>query len=259
MIPDKINSSSSTLLTIMSTDLELTALVNEADIGRIKKGQEVEFTSSSYSDKTFKGKVLRITPQATSVSNVQYYPVLISCADPNGELLSGMSVSVNIIVERKSNVLTIPMMAVSFSQTFLKNNPDAMQTGKTNPSSNSSGSGQMTGKPSAMSNTQNNASTNQRAQQTAAGNSQSGNKAALVVLLKNKQPSLQRVVLGLSDGSNYEVVEGLSEDDQVAVGSDQLSSQTDAAGSSSSTSNSSKQQNQQRGGGAGMGGPPPGM
>jgi HlyD family secretion protein len=69
-----INASSATLLTIMSEELQLSALVNEADIGRIKVGQDVEFTSSTFADKTFTGQVLRITPQATTVSNVQYYP-----------------------------------------------------------------------------------------------------------------------------------------------------------------------------------------
>ncbi|MCX5780292.1 MAG: efflux RND transporter periplasmic adaptor subunit [Firmicutes bacterium] len=124
-----INSASSTLLTVMSNDLQISSLVNEADIGRIKVGQEVEFSSSSFSNKTFTGQVMRITPQATTVSNVQYYPVLISCNDPNGVLLSGMSVSVKVIVARESDVLTVPMMAVSYAQTYLKSNPSLAPSG----------------------------------------------------------------------------------------------------------------------------------
>lgn len=124
-----INSSTSTLLTVMSNDLQISSLVNEADIGRIKVGQEVEFTSSSFSNQLFKGTVLRITPQATTVSNVQYYPVLISCNDPNSVLLSGMSVSVKVIVARESDVMTVPMMAVSYAQTYLKSNPSLAPSG----------------------------------------------------------------------------------------------------------------------------------
>lgn len=71
-----INASSSILLTVMSEDLQLNALVNEADIGRVRIGQEVEFTSNTYPDEVFQGKVLRITPEAQTVSSVQYYPVL---------------------------------------------------------------------------------------------------------------------------------------------------------------------------------------
>lgn len=118
-----INTSSSTLLTVMSDELQMSALVNEADIGKVKVGQDVEFTSSSFSDKTFSGKVVRITPQASTVSNVQYYPVLISCDDPDDVLLSGMSVSATIIIERAKDAVTVPMMAVSYAQTYLKSNP----------------------------------------------------------------------------------------------------------------------------------------
>lgn len=124
-----INSSTSTLLTIMSDDLQLSSLVNEADIGRIKVGQDVEFTSSSFANTTFTGKVLRITPQASTVSSVQYYPVLISVDDPNKVLMSGMSVSAKIIVERASNTMTVSMMAVSYAQTYLKSNPTQAPSG----------------------------------------------------------------------------------------------------------------------------------
>lgn len=120
-----INSASSTLLTVMSDELQINALVNEADIGQVKVGQAVEFSSSSFGSKVFKGEVLRITPQAKTVSNVQYYPVLISCEDPEGVLLSGMSVSARIIVAREENAITVPMMAVSYAQTYLRSNPAA--------------------------------------------------------------------------------------------------------------------------------------
>ena len=118
-----INSASSTLLTVMSDELQINALVNEADIGEVKVGQAVEFSSSSFGTKVFQGKVLRITPQAQTVSNVQYYPVLISCEDPEGVLLSGMSVSARIIAAREENAVTVPMMAVSYAQTYLRSNP----------------------------------------------------------------------------------------------------------------------------------------
>lgn len=186
-----INSSTSTLLTIMSDELQLSSLVNEADIGRIKVGQDVEFASSSYATKTFKGKVLRITPQATTVSNVQYYPVLISCVDPDKVLMSGMSVSAKIIVSRQSDTLTIPMMAVSYAQTYLKSNPSLAPEGK--------------------------------------GRS--------VVVMENNFPVVKKVVLGISDGSNYSVSEGLNEGDQVIVGTNQTTTATGTNASGSSTGN----------------------
>lgn len=220
-----INSSSSTLLTVMSEDLQLSALVNEADIGRIKIGQDVEFTSSAYSDKTFKGKVLRITPEAETVSNVQYYPVLISVIDPERQLKSGMSVSADIIVAQKSDVLTVPMMAVSYGQNYIKTNLAG--------ASNASG--------------QNSAST------SSAGIS--SGKQGVVVVKQNDQLLVRNVVLGLSDGTNYEVIEGLNEGDSVVVGTNSTANSTSSSSSSSSSKSSSSRSSQ---GGAGMGGPPPG-
>jgi len=202
-----INSSASTLLTIMSDELQLSSLVNEADIGRIKVGQDVEFASSSFSNKTFTGKVLRITPQATTVSNVQYYPVLISCVDPDKVLMSGMSVSAKIIVARQSDTLTVPMMAVSYAQTYLKSNPTLAVEGK----------------------------------------------GKAVVVMENNQPVVKKVVLGISDGSNYAVSEGLKEGDTVIVGTNQTTAGTGTKASGSTGSSSNK--TVIRGGGD-MGGPP---
>lgn len=128
-----INSSTSTLLTIMSDELQLSALVNEADIGKVKVGQNVEFTSSSFTNKTFTGQVLRITPQASTVSNVQYYPVLISVNDPDNVLMSGMSVSTKIIVSQTADTVLVPMMAVSYGETYIKSNPSLAPSGDGKP------------------------------------------------------------------------------------------------------------------------------
>ncbi|MDD3365257.1 MAG: efflux RND transporter periplasmic adaptor subunit [Syntrophomonas sp.] len=213
-----INSSTSTLLTVMSEDLQLSALINEADIGRIKIGQDVEFIPSAYATKTFKGKVLRITPEASTVSSVQYYPVLISCEDPDHQLLSGMSVSANIIVARKSDVLTVSMMAVSYAESYVKSNPSSV--------------------PTAAAPTQ--------------------GTAGVVVVLENNQPTVKNIVLGLSDGSNYELISGLSLGDKVIVGSS-TSAATGSSSTKSTTTTKSTTKSTTNQGGGGMGGPPPGM
>jgi HlyD family secretion protein len=211
-----INSSSSTLLSVLSEDLQLSALINEADIGRIKVGQDVEFVTSTYTDKKFKGKVLRITPQASTVSSVQYYPVLISCIDPDHQLFSGMSVSANIIVAQKTDVMTVSMMAVSYAESYVKSNPS-----------------------------------NPPADTTAL----TEGKSNVVVVLENNQPTVKTVVLGLSDGSNYELISGLNVGEKVILGSS-------TAGTTSSEASSNKSKTTTKStnpGGGGMGGPPPGM
>jgi HlyD family secretion protein len=260
-----INSSSSTLLTVLSTDLEMTALVNEADIGRVKVGQNIEFSSSAYSNKTFTGKVLRITPQAEAVSNVQYYPVLISVVDPDKQLLSGMSVTANIIVSQKKDVLTVPMMAVSFAQSYIKSNPTTVTNNTTK-----AGAGNTTNARKTRRSTQMTGISGQVGSTTTssvANNTQTNNVAtsvettqsAYVALLKNGIITVTKVTLGLSDGSNYEVVKGLSEGDLVVVGSTQLDSQSSSSGSTSSSTSSSSSKtsssSSRRSQGGGFGGP----
>lgn len=256
-----INSSSSTLLTVISEELQLSALVNEADIGRIKVGQDVEFTSTAYTDQVFRGKVLRVTPEAESVSNVQYYPVLISCIDPDHQLFSGMSVSADIIVVRETDVLTVPMMAVSFAQTYLKQNPDSLGSGQTPNAKPAAGQPQAAGSPpvsapASMSGDQAPAA-GVREKSSSAGSStdlKSDSTRGMVVVLENGNPVIKSVILGLNNGSSYKVIEGLNEGDQVIVGSNSVDNS-----SAGTTTNTRNQQNQRGGMGGGMGGPPPGF
>jgi len=185
----------------MSDELQMNALVNEADIGEVKEGQAVEFSSSSFGDNVFKGEVLRITPQAKTVSNVQYYPVLISCEDPEGVLLSGMSVSARIIVAREEDAITVPMMAISYAQTYLRSNPT----------------------PSVP----------------------AASKA--VVILENAQPVVKAVEVGISDGTNYAIINGLKSGDTVIIGT--ASTSESATEKSAAENNSSRSQGSMPGGG----------
>jgi HlyD family secretion protein len=283
-----INSASSTLLTVMSQELQLKALVNEADIGRIKIGQDVEFTSTAFADQIFTGKVLRITPEAQTVSNVQFYPVLISCNDPENMLYSGMTVSANIIIQRAENVLSIPMMAVSYARTYVRQNPEALGA-RNNPSAPSPRANNEEGRKSGEIDSEANANSRpakgepganpalrEKGQgvnpQPIAGDQPQGsygqettNKETegnreIVVVMENGKPVVKPVKLGMSNGSVYQVIDGLKEDDEVIVGSNTIANNSDAG--STFTNPNSNRQNQRGGMGGnpgGMGGPPPGF
>lgn len=217
-----LNASSNNLLTVMSEDLQMSALVNEADIGRIQIGQKVEFTTSANGDKTFTGKVVTITPEAKTVSNVQYYPVVVSCEDPNRQLKSGMSVSAKIVLARRSDVLTVPMMAVSYAQTYIKSQSSASKTT----------TGQTSQSPSTRGSTR---SSNGPAASGASENGAPASKNTVVLVLQDNQAVQRDVVLGLNDGQNYEVISGLNEGEQIIVGS----AATASSGSSSNRSTGS--------------------
>ncbi|MFM1653822.1 efflux RND transporter periplasmic adaptor subunit [Brevibacillus sp. B_LB10_24] len=90
-----------------SGNLEVMAQISESDIGKVKVGQTAAFTSSSYPDKEFSGKVTLIYPEATTESGVTTYKVLLSVDNKEGLLKTGMSTNVTIEVGTHKNVLYV--------------------------------------------------------------------------------------------------------------------------------------------------------
>lgn len=85
--------------------------VDEIDIAKIKVGQEVTVTADAISDKTFKGVVEKISLNGTSANGVTNYPVTVAIAD-FGELLPGMNIDAEIVVEKSDNVLSVPVSSL---------------------------------------------------------------------------------------------------------------------------------------------------
>jgi HlyD family secretion protein len=104
-------------LFIIAQDLskmEIKALVDESDIGRIAVGQNVEFTVQAFSGKTFTGSVRQIRVQPSTSSNVVNYTVIISADNPGKVLLPGMTATVDFITESRTDVLLVPNSALRF-------------------------------------------------------------------------------------------------------------------------------------------------
>ena len=81
-----VSSMSASSLFYIATDLsklKIWAAVNEADIGSIKKGQDVIFTVDAHSGRKFKGTVDKIRWTATMTSNVVTYIVDIDVPNPD--------------------------------------------------------------------------------------------------------------------------------------------------------------------------------
>jgi HlyD family secretion protein len=88
--------------------MEIWASVNEADIGQIFPGQEVTFSVSAYPKRTFKGKVTSIRDNASSTSNVVTYPVVVSFDNSTEKLKPYLTASLQFKVLEKKDVLTVP-------------------------------------------------------------------------------------------------------------------------------------------------------
>jgi len=105
-----------TLFTIAQdlTKMQIDTSVDEADIGKVKVGQEVEFTVDAYADTTFKGKVGQVRIAPITVQNVVTYDVVITVDNPDIKLKPGMTANVSIIVAEKKDTLKIPNAALRF-------------------------------------------------------------------------------------------------------------------------------------------------
>ncbi len=106
-----------TLFTIAQdlTKMQINTNVDEADIGNIKVGQDVEFTVDAYPEITFKGKVSQVRNAPITIQNVVTYDVVIKVDNPQLKLKPGMTTNVSIIIAKKNGVLKIPNSALRFS------------------------------------------------------------------------------------------------------------------------------------------------
>ena len=97
------------------TKMRIETSVSEADIGKVKEGQEVEYTLDGYPDSIFKGIVTQVRLSPTTESNVVTYTVVIEVENEEGKLLPGMTANVSIITGKKENILTVPNVALKFT------------------------------------------------------------------------------------------------------------------------------------------------
>jgi HlyD family secretion protein len=105
-----------TLFTIVKdlTEMQVQTSVDEADIGKVKNSQHVEFTVDAYPDKTFEGSVSEVRLQPVNTNNVITYIVILNAPNPDKTLMPGMTASATIYIEENANALIIPGKALRF-------------------------------------------------------------------------------------------------------------------------------------------------
>ena len=95
-------------------DMQVEASIDEADVGRVKVDQDATFTVDSFPGRTFRGNVMQVRKAALVVQNVVTYTVVISAANPDLQLLPGMTANVRITTDRRDSVLKLPNAALRF-------------------------------------------------------------------------------------------------------------------------------------------------
>lgn len=125
--------STPTLFTIANdlTQMEIEANVDEADIGKLRVGQRVEFTVDAFPGKTFNGEIREIRLLAVEESNVITYTVVINAPNPEKILMPGMTANVVFYVTEKKDIVVVPNRALEFTpgitvlQAYQEANPEA--------------------------------------------------------------------------------------------------------------------------------------
>jgi len=87
-------------------------LVAESDIGNVRPGQTATVKVDAYPNRTFRGVVEKISPQATVQQSVTMFPVFIRIDNRDGALMPGMNSDVSILVAQQDNALAVPNDAV---------------------------------------------------------------------------------------------------------------------------------------------------
>jgi HlyD family secretion protein len=194
--------SAPTLFTIAQdlTKMQVDTNVSEGDVGRLQVGMKTYFTVDSFPGQRFVGTIRQIRNAATTVQNVVTYDAVIDVDNTDLRLRPGMTANVTIVYAERKDVLAVPNTALRFRP------PGTAAPGGSSAHGGSGGSG------------------HRGARGAGSAASASGDPAApeskTIWVLRGGSPQSVEVHVGLTDGTVTEVVDGLSEGDQVIVDMD---------------------------------------
>lgn len=190
------NFSTPTLFTIAHNleDMQVMADVDEADIGQVTEGMEVEFGVDAFPNEKFSAVVVSVRIEPVTTNNVVTYKVVIKARNPQEKLKPGMTANVNIYAMRKRDVLLLPIKATHF---------------------------EMPGAAAEYSEAAERSEDAHGATATHGGYTHHATQDSLkTVWVKNAEgkPEKRKVSVGVSDGIYYEIVAGLSKGEEVYIG-----------------------------------------
>ena len=105
------------VLFVIANDLarmRVNAAVDEADVGRVREGQEVVFHVDAFPEREFEGIVEQVRLNPTTVSNVVSYNTIVAVDNRDLLLRPGMTATVSIVVRKAENALRLPAAALRF-------------------------------------------------------------------------------------------------------------------------------------------------
>lgn len=112
-----LGSSATLVMTLGDTqEVYVKGKVDESDIAKVYLGQPARIKVESFKDKTFTGKVTKISPMGVEKDNVTTFEVRVSINNPGGELKAAMTANAEIILEEHKGVLMVPEAAIIYDR-----------------------------------------------------------------------------------------------------------------------------------------------
>lgn len=93
-----------------TSHVEIMAQMPAADVVRMKVGQVATVTLEGFGDRTFDGKITRISP--TTQAGSRSIPVYVEITDRHDALRGGLFASGSVMVQEKSHALAVPAPAM---------------------------------------------------------------------------------------------------------------------------------------------------
>ncbi len=94
--------------------MQVNTNVDEADIGRVKVGQQAVFTVPAFPDKMFKASVTQIRNEPKIEQNVVTYNVVLNVNNDDLDLRPGMTANVQILITEVKGAMIVPEQAFRF-------------------------------------------------------------------------------------------------------------------------------------------------
>ncbi len=186
------------VLFIVAKDLTTMVLkvdVDEADVGKVQKGQRATFTVDAHPGKTFEAEVKSLKNVPTSGQDVVTYEAELSVNNQERLLRPGMTATATIITSERKDVLVIPNAALRFTP------PDVIASSATTqarPGGPLPGFGGPMRRPGGA----------RPAGSAGEGRKKGAGQMGRVWVLEGDTPKVLRVRTGETDGTNTEVLGG---------------------------------------------------
>lgn len=94
------------------TKMQIVGAIAEADIGSVNIGQPVNFTVDAFPNRQFRGRVSSIRNSPQTIQNVVTYETIIEVRNDDLKLRPGMTANVSVVIAQRPNALRIPNQAL---------------------------------------------------------------------------------------------------------------------------------------------------